>query len=211
MPYTPVNPYISVEELVEELKADMPAVGSEEMDKLLRAIDRASRFIDKHLGETFYFRDYTVVPLIIDQFSRGVYGSKIFIPFKPIIEVTKIEVGGVEWVQDTDFVVGQGDDAGRLFSMRGNWNASRPDNLVKVYASFGYPQLDESAVYDPSVVPAGLPGDIITCTRLIAAVFSGDARKEFFGVDGENPQSIAQTEIPKTVFIILGRRMPILT
>lgn len=211
MPYTPVNPYITVEELVEELKGDMPADGSEEMDKYLRAIDRASRFIDKHLGETFYFRDYSVVPLIIDQFTRGVYGDKLFLPFKPIIDLTKIEVGGVEWAQDTDFVVGQGDDAGRIFSMRGSWNPSRPDNLVKIYATFGYPQLNESNEYDPSAVPQGLPGDIITCTRLVAATFTGDARKEFFGVDGENPQSIAMTEIPKTVFIILGRRMPILT
>jgi hypothetical protein len=211
MPYTPVNPYITVEELVEELKGEMPADDSEEMDKYLRAIDRASRFVDGHLRETFFFRDYSTVPLILDQTSRGVYGDKIYLPFKPIIELTRLDVGLDTWTQDTDFVIGQGDDAGRIFSLRGNFNPRRPDNLVKIYATFGYPQLDETDAYSPAEVPQGLPLDIVTCVRLIAAVYSGDARKEFFGVDGENPTSISTTEIPKTVFTILGRRMPILT
>lgn len=61
---------------------------------------------------------------------------------------------------------------------------------------------------DTSVVPTGIPGHIVHATRLVAAAFSGQNRKETVGLDGVKT-SILTNEIPKTVFQILGRQAPL--
>lgn len=212
--YSPTNPYITIEELAEELQAGPPPLaiadgGTEETeakrDKWLRAIDRASRFVDEWTGETYFLHDYSVVPLTLTQFSRGVYGDKIFLPHKPVIAITRIDYGTETLVEGTDFVLGAGDDSGRIYSLRGPWTPNSPDSLLRIWGTFGYPQAS------PDVPPAGLPDKITTSTRLVAATYTGDNRKEFMGVDMNAPIEIVVREIPKTVFLLLGRRMPILT
>lgn len=212
MPFIATNPYISLAELAEELKAPIPDPSLEtepeeiakvqaELDKWHRAIERASRFVDDWLGEDFFEHDYSTVPLIFDQFSKGVYSEKIFLPSKPVIAITRIDYGTETFVADTDYVV---DPSGIVYNVRGNWNPSRPDGLVKIYGTFGFPQ------DDPESVPAGLPSKVVIATRLMAAVWTGDLKKEFVPFEGD-PVSITQQEIPKTVFTVLGKRMPILT
>lgn len=209
MPYVATNPYLSLAELAEELKAPIPDPLTDndpdkaelELDKWQRAIERASRFVDDWLGEDFFFHDYSTVPLILDQFSRGVYGNQIFLPHKPVIGITRIDFGTELYVADTDYVV---DPSGIVYGTRGDWNPSRPDGLIKIYGTFGYAQ-------DlPADVPDGLPSKVKIASRIMAAVFTGDLKKEFQPLDGD-PISIVQTEIPKTVFTVLGKRMPILT
>lgn len=212
MPFVATNPYISLAELAEEMKAPIPDPTAEvdadeiakkqaELDKWHGAIERASRFVDDWLAETFFLRDYSVVPLILDQFSTGVYENRIFLKVKPVIGISRLDLGTETLVADTDFVI---DPAGIIHSMRGTWNPSRPDNLIKIYGTFGYAQ-DE-----PTDVPAGLPSKVQIATRKMAAVFTGDLTKEIMPLDGE-PTEIAVESIPKIVWTVLGKRMPILT
>lgn len=207
-PYLAQNPYITVEELVEELKGAMPDEDTDEgkLDavKYNRSVELASRLVDEYLNTDFYFHDYTTVPLVLDQFSRGVYDNppRIFLPHQPVISLTQVDVGVDTWPVD-DYSVDLKE--GVLYSLRGNWNPSRPDNVIKIYGTFGYAQAD------PENVPAGIPGKVIIATRVAAAFLSGDARKEFFPVDGEGPISVALHTMPKTFFLALGdARMPIL-
>jgi hypothetical protein len=209
MAYIATNPYLSLAELAEELKAPIPDPATDddpekaqaELDKWHRAIERASRFVDDWLGEDFFFHDFSTVPLILDQFSKGVYGEKIFLPYKPVIGITRIDYGTELYVADTDYVV---DPAGIVYGTRGSWSPSRPDGLIKIYGTFGYQQ------DDPESVPTGLPSKVKIASRIMAAVWTGDLKKEFQPLDGD-PISIVQSEIPKTVFTVLGKRMPILT
>jgi len=64
-------------------------------------------------------------------------------------------------------------------------------------------------VIDRTVVPAGIPQEIVWCALQIAAAFSGSNRKEVVGVDGAK-ESIIDRSIPKAVFDVLGRKGPIL-
>lgn len=206
-PYLAQNPYITVEELVEELKGAMPDETNDEgkLDavKYNRAIESASRMVDEYCQRDFYFHDYSTVPLILDQFSKGVFDNRIFLPHDPVISISNMEVAGEVWVADTDYSIDL--KSGIIYSLRGNWYASRPDNLIKIYGTFGFTQAD------PESVPAGIPGKVIIATRVAAAFFSGDARKEFFPIDGEGPISVAIHTMPKTFFLALGEaRMPIL-
>ena len=208
-PYNAINPYITMEELVEELKTAMPDVSTDEgkldHDKYQRSIELASRLVDEYLQTDFYFHDYSTVPLVLDQFSKGVFDAKIFLPHQPIISLDQIVVGTETWAA-TDYTADL--KQGILYSLRGSWNPSRPDNVLSIYGTFGYAQPGG----DPETVPAGIPGKVIIATRVAAAFLSGDARKEFFPVDGEGPISVAMQTMPKTFFLALGdARMPILT
>ena len=60
-------------------------------------------------------------------------------------------------------------------------------------------------VVDRTQVPTGIPGYISLATRLVAAAFSGHNRKEVVALDG-GKNSLVSTEIPKTVFQMLGEK-----
>lgn len=206
-PYVATNPYITVEELVEELKGAMPDETTDEgkLDavKFNRAIESASRLVDEYTQRDYFLHDYVTVPIILDQFSQGVFDDKIFLPHDPVLSITGLTVGTEAYVADTDYSVDL--KQGIIHSLRGKWYPSRPDGLVKIYGTFGYAQAD------PEDVPAGLPGKVIIATRVAAAFLSGDARKEFFPIDGEGPITVAMHTMPKTFFLALGEaRMPIL-
>jgi hypothetical protein len=61
---------------------------------------------------------------------------------------------------------------------------------------------------DTAEVPEGLPGNVTQAARVVAAVFSGHHTKEISGLDGIK-QTVKAQEIPKDVFLMLGRRAPI--
>lgn len=202
MSYALVNPYISVEELAEELKAAVPESGSETEDKYKRAIWRASRWVDEYTREDYFKYDHTVTPIELDQFSKGVYDARIFLPRKPVISIIELLVGETVLDDETEYRVDA--EAGIIYSLIGDWAPRRPGATIKIYGTFGYAQASSSAV------PTGLPGKVVIATRLIAAVYTGDAKKELYGLDGQINE-IATVEIPKQVFQILGKQMPILT
>jgi hypothetical protein len=64
-------------------------------------------------------------------------------------------------------------------------------------------------VLDPSSVPTDLPGIINLAAKLVAAAISGHNRKEVAGLDGQRIE-IHDNKIPKTVFDLLGRRLPVI-
>lgn len=205
MAYTPVNPYITVAELHEELKNNEAPLN----DELAAAIDRASRWVDDYMDADFFFHDYSVFPLVLDQTADNVIGNRIFFSW-PIISISGMTLGGASpdvLATPDDYFIGGG--AQSLYRASGNWNLSRPDNILSITGAFGYRQESSPGVYDPSQVPQGIPAKVKTATRLVAAAFSGYNRKEVLGVDGTK-EGLITTSIPKTVYEYLGRRGPIL-
>lgn len=162
--YVPQNPYVALVEVVEELKkdfdetlADLPLT-----DELLRAIERASRWVDEYTQRDYFFRDFTATPMQFDQFSKGVYGDDIFFPTKPIINIEEIWIGAdVDTATQLNFNADYFFDVNRIYllpssrmfvfnaeiprdrrndcSSRG-WNLYRPGRILFVYGKSGYPQ-----------------------------------------------------------------------
>jgi len=166
--YTPVNPYCSLSELIQELKmkpsdvAEKPAL----KDELLRAIDRGSRWVDNYTQRDYFFHDFSQAPYVFDNFNENVLGWDIFFPFKPIIGLTKLTLGadedsGTELIANKDYY----NDSNRIYLLRsstmfvqnvdiphdgagairvgpgkGGWCLSRPDRLLFVRGTAGNPQ-----------------------------------------------------------------------
>lgn len=204
--YAPINPYITLTELRQELKmksADVPA-GSDVEEDLLRAIDNASRWVDEYTQRDYLFHDHGTAPLEFDQFSPGVFDFQIFPPFSPIITVTKLVYGGTELTAGTDYAVeNQLASRQRINNLKGAWKPNRVDALLQLYGTFGYVQA--SAI----VPPTGLPGRITIATRWVAAAISGRNRKEVVGLDGVK-QVLEDSAIGKQVYALLGKPAPIL-
>ena len=150
MAYVPVNPYISLSELIEELKmkaSDVPS-GSSTEDDLLRAIVNASRWVDDYTRRDFFFHDFTVTPMVFDQFDEGVYDRRIFPRFQPILSITEINANGIVLVEATDYVVKNHDEDNQtIFCSQGSWflnNAgwwpSRDRMTIEIKGTFGYSQ-----------------------------------------------------------------------
>lgn len=62
---------------------------------------------------------------------------------------------------------------------------------------------------DSASVPTDLPPVINLAAKLVAAAISGHNRKEVAGLDGQRLE-IHDNKIPKTVFDLLGRRLPVI-
>lgn len=201
MPYALVNPYLTVAELAEELKAAVPVADSAAEDEYKRAIFNASRYVDDYTRRVFYkvTRD-DADPIALDQVSPEVIGDKIFLTVRPIIEIASLKIGETALEYGVDYVTNA--EHGIIISTCGRWCPSRPDRVITITGTFGYAQATAADV------PAA-PEHIKFAARLIAAAISGHNRKQVAGLDGA-AQSILTNEIPKTVFDILGRRAPIL-
>jgi hypothetical protein len=204
MAYTPVDPYILLAELRQELKmkpTDVP-VGSDIEEDMLRAIDNASRWVDSYTQRDFLFHDFSVTPLEFDQFNG--FDGFIFPPYTPIISVTKLVFAGTELVLGTQYSVeNQLPQRQRINNLCGAWKPRRPDRLLQLYGTFGYVQSNHA------VPPTGLPGSITLATRWVAAAISGRNRKEVVGLDGIK-QTLEDSAIGKQVYALLGKRSPIL-
>jgi hypothetical protein len=204
MPYAPVDPYITLTELRQELKmkaADVPAASDTEED-LLRAIDNASRWVDNYCQRDFLFHDYTATPLEFDQFNG--FDCFIFPPYTPIISVTSLVFAGTALVLGTHYSVeNQLPQRQRVNNLCGAWKPRRPDRLLQLYGTFGYVQSSHA------VPPTGLPGSVTLATRWVAAAISGRNRKEVVGLDGIK-QTLEDSAIGKQVYALLGKRSPIL-
>lgn len=217
MAYTPLNPYISLVELCDELKRPLPANESNLSpakrealeDELKRAIDRASRWVDDYTRRDYYFHDYSVVPLVLDERSPWVFGEEIMLPW-PVLDLDRIDHGTTTLTGGTDYTSGiSGSDSGTIYSHIGAWHITRPDGLLTIFGQFGYRQESAPGVYSSAVVPAGLPAKVTEATRKVAAAFSGHWRKEIIDPEGGAHQ-VAMNEIPSEVYKLLGKRMPIL-
>lgn len=129
MSYQPVNPYIPLAAIIEELKMKPSDVASTpgRTDELLGAIDRASRWVDEYTGRDWILHDYTVTPVVFDQFTDNVFDRDAFMPQTPIVTITKAVIGdatvayqasppgwtgnGTELISETDYHA----DANRVY------------------------------------------------------------------------------------------------
>jgi hypothetical protein len=214
MAYTSINPYVTLQELCDELKRPLPSADGNLSapkkealeDELKRAIDRASRWVDDYTRRDYFEHNYSVVPLEIDENWEYVFGDKIFLPW-PVLELDRIDLGSTT-VEETEYRAGSGSNQYQIFSYFGHWNPTRPDAVVTIYGRFGYSQT-VAATYSSANVPQGIPAKITEATRKVAAAFSGHWRKEIFDMEGQGHE-VAVNEVPQEVYKLLGKRMPIL-
>jgi len=176
-------------------------------ETLERAINSASRYIDRYKGRDFFFHNHTEIPesgVTTEEGALTLYGGMqdgtfyrhfLTLPYNPIIELTSLTVNGTAWTESVDFVR----QATRLVAINGVWPVKYRTDSVVIVGQFGYAQETRADI------PDGLPADIVRAAILIAAAFSGHNQKQIVGVDG-NPTSVTDKNIPKAALDILGSR-----
>jgi hypothetical protein len=215
-----VNPYCTVD----QLRAYIKNSDSNITATLEHAINAASRFIDEWKGLDYFEHDYSENALVLDRWSKDITGDTIWLPYRPVIEITEVQVNQTVWVEDEDFKI---DPAGRLHSYQGYWigcpsNASSgaewmsyfrntPESRVEIKGRFGYEQRAaavppaELGALNRALVPSGMPDHIIQACIEIAASASKWNMKDIVGLDGQKT-SILATDIPKSAMQLLGTR-----
>lgn len=199
------NPYCSLLDVQNELRNTSSSLD----DEITRAINAASRYIDEYKGRDYFYHDHRQGPIKINRHDELIYGDKLFLPYRPIIELIEVKVAGTVWEEDTNFVR---KDMGVLIALGGStiqslqglgtiWPAGDPpDGLIEIKGRFGYAQeAGEDAV------PTLIPEEIRQAAILIAAAFSGHNQKDVIGLDGSKEQVVDKV-IPKTALNILGTR-----
>jgi hypothetical protein len=196
-----INPYCTVEQVQKELKNTSLDVVAE----IERAINEASRWIDRHLERDFLFHDYSTAPLVFAKWSKEVIDEVIYLPW-PIIALTAVTVGGTAYAENVDYYVPTERNGERrtVLSLAGNWPVGMPpDDTIELTGTFGYAQADTATP------PTGLPDEISKAAAMIAAAFSNHNKLELVAVDGSK-QTVIDKQVPKTALDILGPRKPIL-
>jgi len=199
-----LNPYCTLAALVQELKQNLDDVNNNASlkDELTAAINNASRWVDDYKQRDYFKHDYSTTALEIDQYFRGLVDDTIFLKW-PVLALTEVTETGIVLVLNTDYAVADDGYTLRRLGRGKKWTAERPKSLVTLKGTFGYAQATTADI------PTGIPDQISYATRLVAAAMSGHNRKETVGLDGQKTDVI-QTEIPKTVYQLLGRKKPLL-
>lgn len=185
-----VNPYCTVAQVRSEIRntdSDLTSV-------LEEAINQASRFVDRYVGRDFYQHDYSSNALVIDVFDQCCFADELYLPYRPVIEITEVKVLDEVWTEGVEW----GRKGGRLICYEGSWPVGKPpDNVIEVKGKFGYAQATSADV------PAGIPEEIVRATILVAAAYSGHNVKEIVGLEG-NKEQVIDKNVPKGAMEILG-------
>lgn len=196
-----LNPYCTVAKVRSELRNSIASgqAGHVTDPVIEDAINAASRLIDEHKGRDYLYHNHSVTPLHIGRHSEAVFGDTLFLPYRPIITLTVVEVQGETWTVDEDYVVSA--DGESLVSIaRDAWPVgATAEYWTQLTGTFGYLQ---AAATD---VPTGLPARIEKACVIIAANLTGYAQKDVRGLDGA-PVSILDKTIPKEAMRLLGPR-----
>lgn len=196
-----LNPYCSVAAVRSELRNNATAGQSGYIaDSLIEdAINAASRFIDEYKGRDYLYHNHSSTVLKLGPHSNAIFGTTLFLPYRPCITLTVVEVQGETWVEGTDFIIH--DDRERLICVnRESWPVEQgPDYWTHLTGTFGYVQANSAAI------PTGLPDRIAKAAVLIAANLTGYAQKDVRGLDG-NKVTILDKSIPKEALMLLGNR-----
>ena len=122
------NPYCTLIEVQTQIRN----FDSDEntQNAILSAINRASRWIDRRQGRDFFMHDFSTTPLTLDKHDEAIYQDTVFLPFKPVISIAKVQIGmdGVAGqspqvlVKDTDYLV----KPDRMIHSRGDWWSMTP-------------------------------------------------------------------------------------
>ena len=164
-------------------------------DKLVEAINPASRMIDEMCGRDFWFHDNTVTGHQIPR--RSVIGSIVLLPFE-IITLDKVSIDG----SDIDAASAIFEEGGRTIESSGPWGAYPFAGSFEVFGTFGFALAEvdgEPVLTEP---PASLPAPIRRAAALIAASLSNEWRKERVAPDGSR-ESLLEVRIPAEAVALL--------
>jgi hypothetical protein len=104
---------------------------------------------------------------------------------------------------------GTGDSPGTIALTQDNSSGVSGSVVVSGTAEDLDPANTLTPIVDTAVVPQGMPQHISHATRVVAAAFSGHNRKEVAGLDGQKTE-LLDNRIPKTVYDILGKKLPVM-
>jgi hypothetical protein len=215
------RPYCTLEEVqrfIGDTKAD-------NVDAILSAINRASRYIDDKIARFRFYRiQHTAVNVVPVQGApgswtiwpannsvrRGFFKS----PYRPILKFSLVQNTGAEaplaLVEGTDYEVDY--ENGRVYCLGYGWSM-RPETYL-VTATMGCDngtedlEADPVVPYDPTV-PAdeahGMSGDIHQIAIQVAATFSGLWMKKIFIQGSVQPETRFVNKVDKDTLAELYR------
>lgn len=190
-----VNPYCTVEQVQDELRNRDDALTQE----IERAINSASRQIDRWKGRDYFFHDYSSNPLILrGGMMQGLFaGRYLLLPYSPVITLTSLSVNDDAQAEGDDYVWAAEDF--KILNLNCDWPTRSTSDKITLVGTFGYYQESESDV------PRGLPAEINKIAITIAAALSGHNQKEVTSVDGTKVQ-VYDKNIPRAAEVLLGTR-----
>lgn len=207
------NPYCTVADVQAEIRNDDTDLTS----TLERAIGVASRWIDRKMGRDYYQHDFTTTPIELSVLDRCIYEGMLFLPYRPIISISRVVVNGTDWTEGTHYMevtnrktgevnclaVIQPPEDARLTARVASWPIGYPpDYVTQIYGKFGYAQASAT------VVPTGIPAYITQAAILVAAALSGHNMKDVIGLDGAKT-TVIDKDIPRVVYDLLGHKSPL--
>lgn len=185
---------------VDEVKADIRNTSAATAD-IEAGILAASRYIDQHTGRDYWLHDFSTSALNLLGTDWRISMNLLLLPFAPIVELTRLEVNGVEWVVGTDFMVdGTSEIAFRLVPF-GRLFPTGVGDLYSLTGKFGYAETS---------VGSGVhlvPDHIRRACVMIAAALCGHQRKDVVGLDGHST-TVADRDIPPAAKALLGPPHP---
>ncbi|HNX05131.1 MAG TPA: hypothetical protein PKI32_06495 [Opitutales bacterium] len=217
MSTTLLNPYCTLSDVQNECENH----DSESAVSMMDAINVASRYIDSYCRRDFLWHDASSVPFVVPE--SMIVRETIFLPW-PMAELSKItslKDGVEETIDPKDFRVrvNVGSSTTRIIRAgkwvesvnvdiegmtRGSIIALPPE--IRIYGKFGFAPVAESVTDAPS---PSLPGNVRRACTVIAAVWSGNLRKQVHDFNGGST-TVTQKAIPSAVMEMLDAlRIPI--
>jgi hypothetical protein len=194
-----LRPYTTVE----RLRDFIGNFDSENEDRFIDAINRASRLIEAETKVQWWFNDYSVTPYTVPR--RDVLGAVIVLPW-PIITLTEVVQDSetlIEGASEGDYYFEAGETVVRASA---SWGGIPYAGTITLRGTFGF-ALDES---DPTgAPPPTLPAHIAEMALEIAAVFSGFWRRSIRAADGTSDTAIVQS-VPATTMSRLRAASPVM-
>lgn len=159
---TLLRPYCSLSDLQDFLGNDTP----DNVNTLLRAINRASRVIEDKTGRNFWFNDYSTSAYRV--FRSDVTPKRALLPFE-IITLTEVSEDEevLEEGSDNDYIFDVGTRSIQFTSDR----TFPYTGTLLIKGTFGYALAD--APNSQTQPPPLLPGEISDAALRIAAAYSG--------------------------------------
>lgn len=128
--------------------------------RVIRALQDASALIRSYTAQTLHFVPDDVVEL------RGTYSDVLFLPERPVIDITAVAMRGWQTSIFTDYLEGSWFRRGSQLTMHGGWGGPRA--AVIVTYSHGYAEIPEDlAAVCASIAARGvrdLAGDMVSET-----------------------------------------------
>lgn len=189
---TLVRPYCTLEDVQEITGNDDP----DSVERLLRAINSASRMVEDECSRDFWFHDHATEGLKIEK--AAVIGTTVFLPF-PVLTLTEVTIDGeVADLEAIEFVVGE-----PYLKQSTSWGSYPFTSVMILKGTFGY-ELPAPVVDTMLAPPTNIPESIRRSTSLIAAAFSGLWNRERIGQDGSR-DSMLETRVPSEVATLLRK------